>query len=105
MPKDSPIPPMGDAWLEWRNKYPTAADELIRTVNLLSSLELSIATPASYTAAGKQALVKSDSNFVLRIPIRFAAPIADSDATAASASATINAVLAQLRLSGILPSA
>jgi len=103
MPSDSPIPLVGGSIVEWRTRYPQAADELIRIVNQLVALELALATPGQNTR-GLSAIVPSQTNLKLVLPLKFDAPIANSTASAASVSAQLNLVLAQLRLTGILPS-
>jgi hypothetical protein len=102
MPKDAPIPPVGDSILEWRRRYPQAADELIRTVNLLLAIELGLVTPGA-NSRGKTAIIAAENNLVLNLPLKFDAPIANSTASAASVSTQLNILLAQLRLTGILP--
>jgi hypothetical protein len=102
MPKDSPIPLIGGSILDWRKKHPQAADELIQIVNLMRAMELGLVTPSANTR-GKEVLIASENNLVLNLPLKFSAPIADSTASAASVSTQLNLVLAQLRLTGILP--
>lgn len=102
MPKDSPIPPIGESILEWRRRYPLAADDLIRIVNLMYALEVGLVTPSANTR-GKTAIITAENNLVLNLPLKFDAPIANSTASAASASAQLNLVLAQLRRTGLLP--
>lgn len=96
MPSDTPIPPPGDDFLAWRRRHPQAADELIRIVNHLAALELVLAVPGQNTR-GLTCIVHSQTNAKLVLPFKFDAPIANSSATAASASTQLNLLLEQLR--------
>lgn len=102
MPADSPIPLPGDAIIEWRNRHPQAADELVRAVNLLMALELKLVVPTAYNPA-KEAIARSGTNYALILPLKFSAPIANSTATAANVSTQLNSLLAALRSTGQLP--
>ena len=104
MPFDAPIPLPGDAIIEWRNKHPQAADDLVRAVNLLLALEVKLVN-SNANNTGKTAILRSANNYVLTLPIQFASPIADSTATAANVSTQLNSLLAALRTAKILPTA
>ena len=104
MPFDSPIPLPGDAIIEWRTKHPQAADDLVRAVNLMLALELKLVNASAYNV-GKTAILRSANNYALMLPLQFRQPIADSTATAANVSAQLNSLLAELRLTGQLPTA
>jgi hypothetical protein len=103
MAADKPIPKTGGEVFDWLQRYPEAADELIGIVNRLYNLQFQLIRPGSNTAGVENVLVDSPQNLVLALPLKFAAPIANSTATAASVSTQLNLVLAQLRLTGQLP--
>ncbi len=102
MPANSPIPLPGNAIFEWRERYPEAADELVKAVNLMLSMRVELVTPNGYNSA-QTAILASPNQYLLALPVRFRAPIADSSATAASASAQLNLLLAELRATKQLP--
>lgn len=47
MASNTPIPLISNSIIEWRNKYPEAANDLIETVNKLYSLDLEIVSPGT----------------------------------------------------------
>lgn len=72
-------------------------------LSLLQDLQTEIIPPGA--TRGRQALLISGQNAVLPVAIKFTAAIANATATTDSNTTTINALLAQLRLSGINPTA
>lgn len=104
MPANAPIPLPGDAIMEWRAKYPEAADELVRAVNLMLDMKVRLVTPDGFNSA-QSAIVTSPQQYFLAVPLKFRRAIADSTATAASVSAQLNLLLAELRATGQLPTA
>lgn len=97
------IPQINGDFFGWTQKYPQAADDLISIVNRLYNLEYQLIRPGSNTGGVQNVLVPSAQNIVLALPLKFAAPITNSTATAASVSTQLNLLLAQLRLTGQLP--
>lgn len=104
MAADSPIPLMGEDYFAWRMRYPDAADELIQIVNRMYGMRWQLVRPGGNTGGTNAVLLDSDQSMILAAPLQFAAPIANSTATAASVSTQLNLLLAQLRLTGQLPS-
>lgn len=93
-------------------KVPASVAELLqdpqRVADAFTLLNLILAgrvvlTPPTDTK-GSSTLSVSGQNLLIPAPIKFTAAIADATASTASNTATINRVLAQLRLSGINPS-
>ena len=84
---------------------PSKIQDAINLLNALASIEV-VLVPASSTAPlvrGERQIQGEPPNLVLPIPIQCASPIADSVANAASVSAQLNTLLAQLRVTRILP--
>lgn len=64
-----------------------------------------VASDGNTSAVNATALFKPDAGgLTLLLPLQFKTAIADSTATAASVSTTLNTLLAQLRANGQLPS-
>jgi hypothetical protein len=72
-----------------------------KALNLLLAAQVSITQPI--TTRGLESLIVSRENIVIPVPLQLSAPIADSAATAASASTQLNLLLAALRRTGQLP--
>lgn len=90
------IPPRnGLGIIEWALRYPEAADALIEAVNGLQALEWQVVKPSAQTRS--TVLIEGPRAYTLAAPLQFATAIADSTATAASASTQLNLLLAALR--------
>lgn len=72
MATNSPIPLAGDSFLEWRMKYPGAADELIQIVNRLYALNLKLVSPGTINA--DRVLIQNPEQFSLALPFLVSAP-------------------------------
>ncbi len=93
----SRIPQIGSmSVVEWALRYPEAADALIQVVNQLQAVEWQVVKPSAQTRP--TVLIEGPRAFTLAAPLQFRSAIADSTATAASASAQLNTLLAELRI-------
>lgn len=74
MPSDSPfpVPDQSANLLQWAMQNPDELAELVRFINRLKALQVSITTS---TAASPFSLIDSDNNALLAIPISFQAKI------------------------------
>lgn len=73
-------------------------------LNALSDLEVHLVPAGTATIGRGVAAIKGDPpSLILPLPIKLSSAIADSTATAASVSAQLNALLAGLRSTGMLP--
>lgn len=74
-------------------------------LNALATMEVHLVTPGAVDPLGPGGKpIRGDPpNLILTLPLKIAAPIANSTATAASASARLNDLLAALRVVKILP--
>ncbi len=97
-----PVPHDGMALIAWLAANPAAVRQAVEAVNLLISLQVEVTT-ANSTRGSQQAIVTSPDRFLLPIPLKLQAPIADSVATADSVSAQLNLLLVALRQTGQLP--
>lgn len=80
---------------------PQRVRDAFAVLNLLLSMRVQITTPGS--TRGVSSLVTSGEKYVIPIPLGFTAPIANSSATAASASAQLNTLLQAMRNTNQLP--
>lgn len=71
----------------------------LRNINV----QLVVGQASQVFAPGVSPIVGSAPSLVLPLPLKLAAPIADSSATVASVSAKLNLLLAALRANGMLP--
>lgn len=80
--------------------------DAINLLNALASMEVHLVTPGAVSplVPGGKPIRGDPPSLIMTLPLKFAAPIADSTATAASASAQLNLLLAALRTTGQLPS-
>lgn len=95
-------PPDDGKVLQWVVQNPDAVRDAVQFLNLLIALECKVVVPSSINNP-KVGIVFSAKNAILPIPLKLAAPIADSSATAASVSTQLNLLLAALRATGQLP--
>lgn len=96
-----PAPDEGKV-LQWAIQNPEAVRDAVQFLNLLISLECKVVAPSSINNP-KVGIVFSAKNAILPVPLKLAAPIADSTASAASVSTQLNLLLAALRATGQLP--
>lgn len=80
-----------------------AAWELLNALAQMSAALVPVAGSVAF-GVGKPLIKGEPPNLILTLPFQFQVPIANATATAASASAQLNLLLAQLRLTGQLPS-
>lgn len=87
-------------------KNPALAQDLVTLLFALRNInvQLVVLQASQMLSAGTSPIVGTLPNLTLPLPIKLAMPVADSAATAASASAQLNALLSLLRKSGQLPS-
>ena len=85
---------------------PEMVIELIGKLAALLQLEVHLVTPGNVAALspGNKPLQGDEGGIILPLPLKFTRSISDSTATAASVSAQLNLLLAELRKTGQLPS-
>lgn len=113
MATNSPVPLPGDSLIEWRQRYPNAADELVSIVNRLYALNLRLVAPG--TIATDQVLLQNPEQFTLALPIKspnsYAAPtgtltrttFATSTVTTEELAQRVAALITDLQTTKILP--
>ena len=85
---------------------PQRIRDAIELLNALSQLQVQLVPVGSSRplSSGNRSIVGEPPALILPLPIAMQTAIADSTATAASVSAQLNALLAALRLTKLLPS-
>ncbi len=80
--------------------------DAIALLNALSNLEVRLVPPGGVKPlqSGYKQIIGDPPSLVLPLPLQCTRAIADSTATAESASAQLNALLAELRKTKLLPS-
>lgn len=104
MPADTPItlPQPAESILKWVIDNPQAVRDAVKLLNLLSAVEVRVVTSTAANRTNNPVII-SGTNAILPVPLKLAAPIADSTATAASVSTQLNLLLVALRTTGQLP--
>ena len=100
-----PAPLAAPADLAALFQEPQRVRDAFDLLNALAQMEVHIVVAGGAVALGpgKSALKGSPPALILPLPLKFATPIANSTATAASVSAQLNSLLAALRTTGQLP--
>jgi len=113
MATNAPIPLVGESLLDWRNRYPNAADELVTIVNRLYAMNLRLVAPG--TIATDQVLLQNPQEFTLALPIKspnaYGAPtgtltrttFATSTVTTAQLAERVAALITDLQTTKMLP--
>lgn len=113
MAKNAPVPLVGDSLLEWRQRYPAAADDLIMIVNRLYAMNLRLVAPG--TNATDQVLLQNPDQFTLALPLKspnsYGAPtgtltrttFATGTVTTAQLAERVAALITDLQTTGVLP--
>jgi|GEM_PF-2029746 hypothetical protein len=113
MATNSPVPLPGDSLLEWRQRYPNAANDLVSIVNRLYALNLRLVAPG--TVATDQVLLQNPDQFTLALPIKspngYGTPtgtltrttFATSTVTTAQLAERVAALISDLQTTKILP--
>ncbi len=70
MPANSPIPLPEGNLLAWLNDNPDAITEAIKILNLLASMQTQL-VPFNRSAGPKTAIIPSDNNYLLPLPLQF----------------------------------
>lgn len=85
---------------------PKRVRDAIALLNALATMEVHLVAPGNVAplSPGSKPIRGDPPNLILPLPLKFTAAITDSTATAASASAQLNLLLAELRKTGQLPS-
>ena len=112
MATNSPIPLAGDSLLEWRMKYPGAADELIQITNRLFAMNLRIVSPGTQNT--DRVLIQNPDQFTFSLPLLIAAnygtptgtytrtAFATTTVTTAQLAERVAALISDLKTIGIL---
>lgn len=113
MAKNTPVPLVGDSLLEWRQRYPAAADDLVMIVNRLYAMNLRLVAPG--TNATDQVLLQNPDQFTLALPLKspnsYGAPtgtltrttFATGTVTTAQLAERVAALITDLQTTGVLP--
>lgn len=113
MAKNAPVPLVGDSLLEWRQRYPVAADDLVMIVNRLYAMNLRLVAPG--TNATDQVLLQNPDQFTLALPLKspnsYGAPtgtltrttFATGTVTTAQLAERVAALITDLQTTGVLP--
>ena len=85
---------------------PQRIRDAIDLLNAIATMEVHLVAPGNVAplSPGNRPIRGDPPNLILPLPLKFTAAITDSTATAASASAQLNLLLAELRKTGQLPS-
>lgn len=112
MASNSPIPLAGDSLLEWRLKYPGAADELIQITNRLYAMNIRLVSPGTINT--DKVLIQNPDQFTLALPLLIAATygsptgtftrssFSTSTVTTAQLAERVAALITDLKTVGIL---
>lgn len=108
MATDSPIPPIEGSLLDWRERNPEAAAQLVEIVNKFHALSVELVPVSSGTAFGarKDALVDQGDRFMLALALKLSSPVANPTGGAVidvECRAALVALLARLRETTQLP--